>query len=89
MTNLIPCPFCGSSDDLHEFDEWGLCGDCGARGPISVNGAAGELWNTRARDPALDELEEWLVEWLQHSPYRKVGAIASALAKLRELRGES
>ena len=59
MTDLLPCPFCGSTDlrmeqpdrytAIHLGDDWwGECQDCLARGGDhkSKHGAR-DLWNTR------------------------------------------
>jgi len=62
-TNLLPCPFCGSTDisegeALSErkgkrYKQTG-CADCGAMGPIKLvhdiydNSPANKAWNTRA-----------------------------------------
>lgn len=67
MTDLKPCPFCGSDDIRREYgvgskppynDPYVVCVDCGA----SVAGKAG-AWNTRADLAA--ERERKLVEALK------------------------
>ena len=50
MTELKPCPFCGSRD----VESWGkywvvvVCLACGARGPSEVGAAAIAAWNERS-----------------------------------------
>lgn len=58
MTNLKPCPFCGSTD-LIEGDDYGsgyvVCLTCQANGPYDdgLANAARDGWNTR--QPALGQ----------------------------------
>ncbi len=68
MTDLKPCPFCGSKDITADkddgFDSWGLyCTDCGWGIPyehVSKKDAI-KLWNSRPLEDALthriEELE--------------------------------
>lgn len=52
MSELKPCPFCGSSQ-LHMHDDgyikWVECEDCLAEGPVIVGSeeSATDIWNTR------------------------------------------
>jgi Lar family restriction alleviation protein len=57
MTDLLPCPFCGSSNihDLKNLD-WIACEDCGAQ-IEDGEPSARELWNRRAPQPASDAQE--------------------------------
>lgn len=45
---LIPCPFCGSTnlDDMHA--SFVTCRDCGAEGPYGNPAKQRQAWNTRA-----------------------------------------
>ena len=64
MTELKPCPFCGSSNIIVELYVTGCnvkCKSCGAEGPIIPNYANGRqkeqaitAWNTRAKEPIND-----------------------------------
>lgn len=53
MSNLAPCPFCGSTETLYFCSNgtesvYVACG-CGADGPAGESDAeACDLWNTRA-----------------------------------------
>ena len=55
--DLRSCPFCGSDDITAEpyGAEYFCCRNCEAVGPISDT--RGNLWNTRAPDPAVAALE--------------------------------
>ena len=63
MTELKPCPFCGSTDLSHEVDDglaWKKCDKCGATGPaVSKYDEDGDPdWNTRTPPPVDSELVE-------------------------------
>lgn len=47
MSDLVPCPFCGSSSVVHAGTRV-ECMDCGARGPWTEYEAARAAWNRRA-----------------------------------------
>ena len=50
-SELLPCPFCGSSGDmLTVLSNWVMCEICETEGPFGQKGdqaAAIEAWNTR------------------------------------------
>ena len=59
MTDLLPCPFCGSSDMRYEFcasQGYITCNECGTQGPCDERAAdphcdieaAETAWNRRA-----------------------------------------
>jgi hypothetical protein len=49
-TDLLPCPFCGSTDVTYDAGAM-ECGFCSARGPTATHGHIAETsWNTRARE---------------------------------------
>lgn len=70
MSDLRPCPFCGS-DDLRIDGGFVRCNNCECDGPYheemdesdedSIEGIA-EKWNTRAADARADKLAELLRE---------------------------
>ena len=78
-SNLLPCPFCGSTNLRHEFSgsqSYIECNECGTQGPcdewaadpICDQDAGCAAWNRRAADraqpqPVPGEVQE-LVEWL-------------------------
>ena len=45
MSDLKPCPFCGSRQDLENYTGFVKCGKCGAEGPVGKSN-----WNDRAGD---------------------------------------
>lgn len=60
MTDIVPCPFCGSVNIYDRTDGWGnafyKCMDCFAQGPtrkvtLKNPWADAELWNTRYKKP--------------------------------------
>ena len=65
MVNLKPCPFCGAKENLLDLDQsrWNrffVCTTCGARGPLSAwsdPDHAAKLWNRRAGEDRIEELE--------------------------------
>lgn len=72
----------------------GQCQDCFMIGPASAHSdpqeakrMAMEAWNTRAPDPALAELETWLLEQIRWHENTFHPPLKAALAKLRELKG--
>lgn len=59
MSELLPCPFCGGTDEADKIDVeyeddtsnliWWMACDCGARGPVADNiEKARKAWNKRA-----------------------------------------
>lgn len=87
MTDLKPCPFCGSDDIRREYgagskppynDPYVVCVDCGA----SVAGKAG-AWNTRADLAA--ERERKLVEALK---LPEIAALVGAFVALEKAASE-
>lgn len=109
MSNLKACPFCGSHRvGLHQHNANGMyffvpvCGRCHSQGESrgfknrsEARRAAIDAWNTRAPDPALDELEKWLEEKYKELALafnEGAGSLEApficceTLAKLRELK---
>ena len=86
MTNLKPCPFCGSSDlkFVRAPDNWIRCANCGAQGPMATYACA--AWNRRVPDPALAELEAWLLEQIDWHEDTFHPPLKAALIKLRKLK---
>ena len=60
MSELKPCPFCGSKDISLDPDSrfgfWAQCGDCSAAGPFQhLKHEAIEAWNERKPTVIIDE----------------------------------
>lgn len=56
MTELLPCPFCGDTDQLPVYDDerkiWVIdCGECPASVIGSIEGTAVAAWNRRVNLP--------------------------------------
>ena len=61
MTDLKPCPFCGSGDILLEHYSYGTqctCQSCWTSGPADEGGDA--AWNSLPRQSDIDELKQRL-----------------------------
>ena len=60
---LMPCPFCGRTDNLNWQPSWVCCDGCGALGPaVRFSGAAIAAWNRRVAPPASPSNEDALIE---------------------------
>ena len=61
MTEINPCPFCGSGDiriALTHGDYWVNCGKCWAEGPkCDTESAATAAWNAAVTRAELDKME--------------------------------
>lgn len=54
--DLIPCPFCESTDLKNHKKRWIECNGCGAYGPNSTEDKTAEqVWNDRAKVSDLSE----------------------------------
>ncbi len=60
MTDLLPCPFCGSTNLYYEHERpqgYICCSDCGAEGPcygLPADKTGLQAWNSRA----LEQLDD-------------------------------
>jgi Lar family restriction alleviation protein len=93
VTELKPCPFCGSEDIeidcagyLDDSDHWVICQDCGAAsGIIKEASDAIEAWNTRADDKIIEAAHEvascLLLENMQRPglTFRKIKELSEVL----------
>lgn len=95
MSELLPCPFCGSERMMAYSSVYGciLCASCGTRGPIIDNN--GTRWNTRAELTALKSeipseafkagvqknIDDMMEE--QRNLYRKNQSLAAELSALK------
>ena len=72
MSDLLSCPFCNESDDLHADSGVGVtCGNCGAFAGSMHKSKDTQIsiWNTRASDSRIKELEGQLAELTSVAKY--------------------
>lgn len=47
MSELKPCPFCGSKDVGHDGNDYVECNNCNTLGPTEEAYSSADKWNTR------------------------------------------
>ena len=87
MSSLLPCPFCGDSDqEIRKIEHWPVvqCQNCGAIGPcikLDETEAVGE-WNRRAALASGDEVER-----LRISLFNAIGEVEQQRNALKFMNG--
>ena len=93
-SELLPCPFCGSSNIvLHRspVDTAIVCKNCGSEGPSRLskecfNSAAGlrDKWNTRIKDARIAELEKVVKRHEERPSILEIVKLEAQLAESKE-----